>query len=94
MRYRTIGLNPETSREVSVLSLGAMLFGTATDEPTSFALLDRYVDAFERYDMRSLTALLHEDATWTMPPYTLWLRTHEDIENVGPHRDDVHRARA
>lgn len=45
MRYRTIGLDPETSREVSVLSLGAMLFGTATEEPTSFALLDRYVEA-------------------------------------------------
>ena len=27
------------------------------------ALLDRYVDAFERYDMESLTSLLREDAT-------------------------------
>jgi RNA polymerase sigma-70 factor (ECF subfamily) len=43
------------------------------------ALLARYVDAFERYDMDSLTALLHEDATWSMPPYELWLRTHDDI---------------
>ena len=43
------------------------------------ALLARYVDAFERYDMESLTALLHEDATWNMPPYELWLQTHEDI---------------
>ena len=43
------------------------------------ALLARYVDAFERYDMDSLTSLLHEDATWTMPPYALWLRTHGDI---------------
>jgi RNA polymerase sigma-70 factor (ECF subfamily) len=43
------------------------------------ALLDRYVDAFERYDMAALTALLHEDASWSMPPYALWLRTHEDI---------------
>lgn len=43
------------------------------------ALLARYVDAFERYDMDSLTALLHEDATWSMPPYALWLQTHEDI---------------
>jgi RNA polymerase sigma-70 factor (ECF subfamily) len=43
------------------------------------SLLDRYVDAFERYDMDSLTSLLHEDATWSMPPYELWLRTHEDI---------------
>jgi RNA polymerase sigma-70 factor (ECF subfamily) len=43
------------------------------------ALLARYVDAFERYDMASLTALLHEDATWNMPPYDLWLQTHPDI---------------
>jgi aryl-alcohol dehydrogenase-like predicted oxidoreductase len=45
MRYRTIGQNPSTRREVSVLSLGAMLFGTATDEQTSYAILDRYVEA-------------------------------------------------
>lgn len=45
MRYRTIGKNPATRREVSVLSLGAMLFGTITDEATSFAILDRYVEA-------------------------------------------------
>lgn len=45
MRYRTIGLRPETRREVSVLSLGAMLFGTKVGEATSFAILDRYVEA-------------------------------------------------
>ena len=45
------------------------------------ALLSRYVDAFERYDMDALTSLLHEDATWNMPPYDLWLQTHEDIVN-------------
>ena len=43
------------------------------------ALLERYVDAFERYDLDSLTALLAEDATWSMPPYELWLQTHQDI---------------
>jgi RNA polymerase sigma-70 factor (ECF subfamily) len=48
-------------------------------DEASRALLDRYVDAFERYDMDSLTALLHEDATWNMPPYDLWLATHRDI---------------
>ncbi len=31
MKYRTIGTDPKTRREVSVLSLGAMHFGTATD---------------------------------------------------------------
>ncbi|MEJ8660575.1 aldo/keto reductase [Streptomyces sp. MS1.AVA.4] len=45
MRYRTIGQDPATRREVSVLSLGAMRFGTSTDEATSFAILDRYAEA-------------------------------------------------
>ena len=43
------------------------------------SLLGRYVDAFERYDMDALTALLREDAEWNMPPYDLWLQTHEDV---------------
>jgi RNA polymerase sigma-70 factor (ECF subfamily) len=43
------------------------------------ALLDRYVEAFERYDMDRLTGLLRADAIWNMPPYALWLQTHEDI---------------
>jgi RNA polymerase sigma-70 factor, ECF subfamily len=38
------------------------------------ALLARYVDAFERYDITSLVSLLHEDAVMTMPPYDFWLR--------------------
>lgn len=45
MKYRTIGTDPATRREVSVLSLGAMLFGTVTEEKTAFAILDRYVEA-------------------------------------------------
>ncbi|GII00093.1 aldo/keto reductase [Planobispora takensis] len=45
MKYRTIGADPKTRREVSVLALGAMLFGSVTDEKTSFAILDRYVEA-------------------------------------------------
>jgi RNA polymerase sigma-70 factor (ECF subfamily) len=50
------------------------------------ALLARYVDAFERYDMDSLTSLLLEDASWSMPPYELWLQTHDDIRRwcLGP----------
>ncbi|WP_430790878.1 sigma-70 family RNA polymerase sigma factor [Actinoplanes sp. G11-F43] len=37
-------------------------------------LLARYVTAFEAYDLGALTALLHEDATLSMPPLALWLR--------------------
>ena len=42
-------------------------------------LLVRYVAAFERYDMEALAALIHEDATQSMPPYSLWLRGRDDI---------------
>jgi RNA polymerase sigma-70 factor (ECF subfamily) len=42
-------------------------------------LLVRYVDAFQRYDMEALTALIHQDATQSMPPYELWLRGRDDI---------------
>ncbi|MEW2132079.1 aldo/keto reductase [Streptomyces sp. NPDC005435] len=45
MKYRVIGSSPETRREVSVLSLGAMTFGTIVDEATSFAILDRFAEA-------------------------------------------------
>ena len=38
------------------------------------ALLDRYVAAFEDYDMDALTGLLQEDATLSMPPFELWLQ--------------------
>jgi RNA polymerase sigma-70 factor (ECF subfamily) len=42
-------------------------------------LVERYVDAFVRYDVDALVALLHQDATLSMPPNTLWLRGHEAI---------------
>jgi RNA polymerase sigma-70 factor (ECF subfamily) len=64
---------------------------TAADTPPSVdgadaALLARYVEAFERYDMDALTSLIHEDATQSMPPYDLWLSGRDDILRwwVGP----------
>jgi RNA polymerase sigma-70 factor, ECF subfamily len=42
-------------------------------------LLTRYVDAFQRYDMDALTALIQEDASQSMPPYDMWLHGREDI---------------
>jgi RNA polymerase sigma-70 factor, ECF subfamily len=44
-------------------------------------LVNRYVDAFERYDVDTLTTLLHQDATLSMPPYALWLQGHEPIRS-------------
>jgi RNA polymerase sigma-70 factor (ECF subfamily) len=42
-------------------------------------LLDRYVEAFEAYDLDRLTSLIQEDASQSMPPYDMWLRGREDI---------------
>ncbi len=41
-------------------------------------LLDRYEEAFLRYDVDALVALLHEDATLSMPPFPFWLRGAEE----------------
>jgi RNA polymerase sigma-70 factor (ECF subfamily) len=51
-------------------------------------LLDRYVDAFERYDIDAFVRLLHDDATQHMPPYEMWLRGRDDIGTwmLGPGR--------
>jgi RNA polymerase sigma-70 factor (ECF subfamily) len=56
----------------------------AVEEPAELdadaqALLARYVEAFERYDIDALTALIHEDATQSMPPFDLWLAGRDDI---------------
>lgn len=45
MRYTTIGSDPASRRTVSALALGAMRFGTTTDDATSYEILDRFVGA-------------------------------------------------
>ena len=42
-------------------------------------LLERYVDAFQRYDLDSLTKLIRRDATQSMPPYDMWLAGRDDV---------------
>ena len=37
------------------------------------------MDAFQRYDMKALLALLREDALQTMPPFEMWIRGDHDI---------------
>jgi RNA polymerase sigma-70 factor (ECF subfamily) len=43
------------------------------------ALLARYVDAFERFDMTRLVRLLRDDAIQSMPPYAMWIEGAEEI---------------
>lgn len=68
-------------RDVEVGEVSADAVGAEDRE-----LLDRYVAAFEEFDMDALVALLHEDASMSMPPFELWLRGAWAIRewNLGP----------
>ncbi|MBL8236180.1 MAG: sigma-70 family RNA polymerase sigma factor [Bryobacterales bacterium] len=42
--------------------------------PAQSELLEKYVAAFERYDVDEMASLLRDDAAFSMPPYALWLQ--------------------
>jgi RNA polymerase sigma-70 factor (ECF subfamily) len=46
--------------------------------PADRALVDRYAAAIKNADVTALVALLHEDATFEMPPMPTWFRGRED----------------
>lgn len=58
----------------------------APTDPAQQALLTRWVDAFERYDLDAITALLADDVTQSMPPYAMWLHGTDAIRQwwLGP----------
>jgi RNA polymerase sigma-70 factor (ECF subfamily) len=51
-------------------------------DPEQRELLARYCDAFERYDVDALVAMLRADAVMSMPPFAWWLRGRDDIAKV------------
>ena len=67
-------VNSALQRSRATLDAGAV---ATLDAPVvrvdDTVLLARYVDAFERYDITELVSLIHEDATFSMPPFALWL---------------------
>ena len=71
-----VSVNSALQRARSTLADRNITEGSVSDttDAEQQALLDRYVDAFERFDIDSLVKLLHEDATMQMPPYPMWLR--------------------
>ena len=58
--------------------------GSFLDAATS-ALLSRYVQAWETDDVAGLVALLKEDATLSMPPFSAWYRGREAIRTILTH---------
>ena len=59
--------------------LGTSAVAPVAVEPDDRRTVDRYVEAFERYDMDAIAALLHDDVVQTMPPYALWLQGRDDV---------------
>jgi RNA polymerase sigma-70 factor, ECF subfamily len=44
-------------------------------------LARRYADAMERGDITSLTAMLTDDVTWSMPPVATWFAGHQAVRD-------------
>jgi RNA polymerase sigma-70 factor (TIGR02960 family) len=65
-----VSVNSALQRARSTLADRNVTAGTVSDttDAEQQELLDRYVDAFERFDIDALVKLLHEDATMSMPP--------------------------
>ncbi len=70
----TAAVNSALQRARASLSALPEEPGRADLDDADAALLDRYVDAFERYDVERLVTLLHEDAVQSMPPFAMWLQ--------------------
>ncbi|HEX6952596.1 MAG TPA: sigma-70 family RNA polymerase sigma factor [Gaiellaceae bacterium] len=71
-------INSALQRARATLAKADIAEPSALDDDTR-ALLERYVSAFEAYDIDRLTELLHEDAVQSMPPISLWLQGRDDI---------------
>ena len=77
----TASVNSALQRARETVQTSEMKAGDVADglgEPEK-EFLERYVAAFEAYDMDALTRLLAEDASQSMPPYDLWLQGREDV---------------
>lgn len=72
-------INSALQRARATLSARNRADGPAAPTAAQRAMVDRYVSAFERYDVDALSALLRDDAILSMPPFTLWLQGHASI---------------
>ena len=73
----TAAVNSMLQRARAQISQAAPAEDTVSEPETAQQreLLDRYVAAFEDYDVAALTSLFSEQAIWEMPPYTGWYQT-------------------
>lgn len=79
-------VNSALQRARATLGARPNVDGKAELSDEQRALVAKYVDAFQRYDVDGLVGLLREDATMSMPPFTLWLQGPENVRQwlLGP----------
>jgi RNA polymerase sigma-70 factor (ECF subfamily) len=70
----TAAVNSLLQRARAALDEGGLVRDEMAEpaEPHRRELLDRYVAAFEGYDVQAIVELFTDDAVWEMPPYTGW----------------------
>ena len=54
----------------------------APDSPETKDLLDRYIAAFEAYDIDKLVEMFTEEAVWEMPPFDGWYQSPQAIRTL------------
>ena len=72
-------LNSSLQRARTVLRTEPAERRRRTLDDAGSELLERYVDAFTRYDLEALVSVLHDDAVQSMPPFALWLQGARNI---------------
>ena len=70
----TAAVNSALQRARATLASRNVTTPVQTLSDAESTLLEQYVDAFHRYDVDGLVSLLRDDATLSMPPFTLWLQ--------------------
>ncbi|MGE4428295.1 MAG: sigma-70 family RNA polymerase sigma factor [Solirubrobacteraceae bacterium] len=64
---------------LDTLDLDSTAVAPRMDDAEERELLERYLDAFEAYDIDRLAGLLRDDVVFDMPPFPLWLRGPSEV---------------
>lgn len=73
-------VNSALARGRSTLAASGDAMPAAPADRHEAQVLERYVAAFEAYDVDRLVELLADDVVFSMPPYEFWMRGAEHVE--------------
>lgn len=79
LELSTAAINSALQRARETLSKQDLERLHAPLPPPEASLLDRFLVAFERYDVPAIAGLCREDVVQNMPPYRMWLSGREEL---------------